>query len=210
MDATLILMSHGLRFGEIFGLTWDQFDKNEALICRQLKKVPRPVGSGERSANVHALIPRKCHGESYRVRFSDGEMDVLFKANEVGASTTIWIGKKSGDNWIGAYHENIQFVVPGLDGKPSCETSFRRHFKKLIKDAGIQHVTPHAFRAWMATTLLDAKVPVKHVQMALGHGRVETTLLYDRPNPERGIETHDYVSAMREGLNLKMSLEKNS
>lgn len=85
-------------------------------------------------------------------------------------------------------HRNPQWVfpAPGRDGKqagtakmPVSETTvqgaLRRTVKKLIIS---KRVYPHVLRHSYATHLLEAGVPIQHVQRCLGHRSLVTTMIY--------------------------------
>jgi len=46
----------------------------------------------------------------------------------------------------------------------------------LLKDGGLEHVTPHQLRHTFCTLLLSEGVPIKDVQEIAGHSRPSVTL----------------------------------
>ncbi|MBS1723421.1 MAG: site-specific integrase [Armatimonadetes bacterium] len=196
MKAALILMMHGLRFGEVFGLTWDDFDGNTATVCRQLQ--PKRLKEGER--RELALIRRKKGGASYQARFDEDDMRTLVDSVELATPVEIWTERREGNRWISERLSGVRVVAPDASGKPWPESSFRRELKKLIDSVPqAKGLTPHDFRAWMATTLLDMGLPLKHVQKSLGHSRPETTLHYQRSSMEWSRSAHDKITEHRKG-----------
>jgi integrase/recombinase XerD len=49
---------------------------------------------------------------------------------------------------------------------------------RLVKSAGVAHVTPHQFRHSCASDLLEAGVTIPEVQKLLGHAAIESTVRY--------------------------------
>lgn len=196
MKAALVLMMHGLRFGEVFGLTWEDFEGNVATIRRQLQ--PKRIECGHRRELT--LVRRKKGGAAYQARFDDEDMKILVDSVELARPLEIWAECQGGSQWILEKLTGVRMIVPDSNGKPWPETSFRRDLKKLLDQVPeAKGLTPHSFRAWMATTLLDIGTPLKHVQKSLGHSRSETTLHYQRSPDELSRLAHDAITAVRKG-----------
>ncbi len=85
-------------------------------------------------------------------------------------------------------HRNPQWIfpAPGRDGKqtatactPVSETTVQGALRRTIKKLRIsKNVYPHVFRHSYATHLLEAGVPIQHVQRCLGHRSLVTTMIY--------------------------------
>ena len=85
-------------------------------------------------------------------------------------------------------HRNPQWVfpAPGRDGKqasiasqPVSETTVQGALRRTVKKLKIgKHVHPHTFRHSYATHLIEAGVPIQHVQQCLGHRSLVTTMVY--------------------------------
>ena len=65
-------------------------------------------------------------------------------------------------------------------GRPMRGSSVGKLVVKLVKRAGIEHVTPHFFRYTYISNLLDESGDVSAIQKLAGHANVTTTLRYDR------------------------------
>jgi integrase/recombinase XerD len=60
------------------------------------------------------------------------------------------------------------------------ENNMWRMIKRRLKEADLPYrMTPHSFRAGMATHLLEQGVPIEEVQYLLGHADPRTTKIYD-------------------------------
>ncbi len=85
-------------------------------------------------------------------------------------------------------HRNIHwlFPAPGRDGKqastatqPVSETTVQGALRRtVVKLKIIKRVYPHVFRHSYATHMLEAGVPIVHVQRCLGHRSLVTTMIY--------------------------------
>jgi len=81
----------------------------------------------------------------------------------------------------------MDFSSPGSHGGKDA-----RFAKDHVSDSGVQgvlqrtlkhlgfkkHVHPHVFRHAYATHLLEANIPIRHVQKILGHKTLKSTMIY--------------------------------
>lgn len=90
------------------------------------------------------------------------------------------------NHWRTHRNPNWIFPAPGRTGKeaatsshPVSETTVQGALRRTVKQMKIgKHVHPHTFRHSYATHLLEAGVPIRHVQMCLGHRSLVTTMIY--------------------------------
>ena len=90
------------------------------------------------------------------------------------------------DYWKSQRNPNWMFPALGRDGKggPRAERPVRAvtvqgALRRAVKRLGIKkHVTTHTFRHSYATHLIEAGVPVRHVQECLGHASLATVMIY--------------------------------
>lgn len=65
--------------------------------------------------------------------------------------------------------------------KPMHKSGVQRAIKYIARDAGIRtRVTPHTLRHAYATHLLERGMSLQHIQEQLGHGSINTTLVYTK------------------------------
>lgn len=85
-------------------------------------------------------------------------------------------------------HRNPKWLFPGLgrDGKggrtadkPASEATVQGALRRVCQKLGFKkHVRTHTFRHSYATHLIEAGVPVRHVQEYLGHETLTSTMIY--------------------------------
>jgi len=90
-------------------------------------------------------------------------------------------------NWWKTHrHEQLVFPAPGRNGKqaatattPVAHSTVHGALRRTVKKLKIgKHVHPHTFRHSYATHLIEAGVPIQHVQACLGHRSLVTTMIY--------------------------------
>lgn len=76
-------------------------------------------------------------------------------------------------------------------GRRWTRTAAARSLQSAAIAAGItdRNVSPHSLRHTATTLALDAGVPIRDVQVQMGHSSTETTARYDRDNRERNNPT---------------------
>ncbi len=68
-----------------------------------------------------------------------------------------------------------------LANNPMTGVDLCRMVKRRLRDAGLPtHLSPHSFRVFTVTDLLNQGVPLDDVQYLAGHSDARTTRLYDR------------------------------
>jgi len=77
-------------------------------------------------------------------------------------------------------HGNKRWLCPNQKGDgPVARHTLWDTFSKVIGEAGIKaRVTPHTLRHSYATRLIECGVPLRIVQILLGHASIGTTALY--------------------------------
>ena len=150
-----LLLTVGLRRGELIGLQWRDFDfGNMTLdICRNItysseKGTTVDTPKTENSVRTVPLLP--------------------FVAEQLRAYRAAeWPG--SGEN---------AFVFPGSKGAniPRSPIAVTHRVKRFMKFHGLPDMSPHDLRHSCATLLLDNGADIKSVQEILGHTNASTTL----------------------------------
>jgi integrase len=157
--AWLLLVTTGMRRGEVLGLTWQDVDLTNARLSvvrslsivnyHDVRLIPPKTAQGRRSialdpATVAAL-------QAHRVRQLEERL-------KWGA-------------WNGS-----DLVFAREDGTPIHPQRMSGWFEQLSRDAGLPRIRLHDLRHSYATAALAAGVPAKVVSERLGHASVLITL----------------------------------
>jgi integrase/recombinase XerD len=108
-------------------------------------------------------------------------------------------------------HRNPTWVFPALGRNGGKDA---RCAKDHVSDSGVQgvlritlkrlgfkkHVHPHVFRHAYATHLLEANIPIRHVQKILGHKTLKSTMVYLHVTTQAQEDSHERVSQVMQGV----------
>ena len=170
--AIFLSLKTGLRVGEAAGLQWGDIDFEAGFlnVRRTVERIYRPDGTTE----VYIGEP-KSESSRRRVPLSPGLLKVLEAHRQ---ADTIYIGSGS--------------------TKPQEVSTLQKHFKVVLKHAGVRDINFHALRHTFATRCVEKGFDAKSLSMILGHADVSTTL-------------NTYVHPSMENLrNMMQRLEENA
>jgi len=108
-------------------------------------------------------------------------------------------------------HLNPKWLFPAL-GRNGGKNA--QYAKNHVSDSGVQgvlrstlkrlkikkHVHPHVFRHAYATHLLEANIPIRHVQKILGHKTLKSTMIYLHVTTQAQVDSNDKVSKVMQGV----------
>ncbi len=108
-------------------------------------------------------------------------------------------------------HRNPKWVFPALghdQGKEAgtidktvSPNGVQGALRRTVKKLGIKkHVHPHVFRHSYATHLLEANVPIHHVQKLLGHKDLKSTMIYLHVTTRAKAHSHEIVCVVIQGV----------
>ena len=108
-------------------------------------------------------------------------------------------------------HRNPQWLFPALGHNGGKQARFA---KKHVSDSGVQgalqrtlkrlgfkkHIHPHVFRHAYATHLLEANIPIRHVQKILGHKTLKSTMIYLHVTTQAQTDSHARIAKVMQGV----------
>lgn len=193
----MLLVTTGMRRGEMLGLTWEhvRFDKNDVYICQQYAKdcVLREPKSKKSKRAIHldktminVLSEWKALQSEYLEAISARQTESSpVINNELG-------GHMNPDNfnrWFRGWCVKNDFGR--YEG--SCTEYRDANGVKRYRKTGYHGLTPHMLRHTHATLLIGASTDIKTVQARLGHSSIDLTLnIYSHAiaaNDEKAAET---------------------
>lgn len=133
----------GLRKGELVALRWDDLDVQSKTISVSRQYVRNPDGSLE-------LTRPKTENSVRLVSIPQAAVDLLLQEHD--------------------HHPDNPYMFPSpLAGEMYHPDSVVNLHKKILKDAGLEHLRFHDLQHTFATTALQNGVDVKTVSSMLGH-----------------------------------------
>ncbi len=158
----LLSLATALRPGEALALKWEDVDWENARlhVCRSIWR-PRAKGSAP------VLTPPKNATSNRVLPLSPALLFLLRRHRARQAEERLAAGPLWQDN---------DLMFPRPDGTLTLPCTAAQIFDRLLKRAGLGHLTPHGLRHTAATTLIRAGIDPAHVAAQLGHSSVTTTL----------------------------------
>ena len=155
-----MLLTCGMRRGELLGLHWRDVDLSAArLTIRQTR--------GMVESRVEAGTPKTRSG-ARTIALDPATVAALKAWKSQQAADRLLMG----DGW----QDRDGLVVTEADGTPVHPQVLSRRFKAAAKRAGLPVIRLHDTRHSYATAALAAGVPVKVLSQRLGHADVTVTL----------------------------------
>lgn len=157
----LMLLSYGMRRGEVLGLRWSDIDfaNDRFQVEQQLQRIDGKLALGpvktEAGRRLLPLIPAVRDALLTRYIQAYGE-DVPMDRTETNP-----------------HAEDL--VLLSSTGTPVDPKNFVRTFHEIRTTAGLPRITVHHTRHTAATTLKNLHVPARDAQLILGHSHVTTT-----------------------------------
>ena len=152
----VLAVTAGLRRGELLGLMWDDVDFAGGTL-----QVRRTLQKGQ-------LLPPKTPKSRRRIKLTRRALDALrgHRERQEAARAACARGRAE-----------MRLVFPNRVGNPTCgDNLYSRHFRPLLKRAGLPPIRFHDLRHSCATLLLTKGVHPKVVSEMLGHATISITL----------------------------------
>jgi integrase len=163
-----VLLDTGVRKSEALGLTWSDVDLDAGTltISRQLepRRGERPEWGPTKTGTSRTVTLGT--ETTTRLLLHRKHQRELMMANRTTYKDHGLVFAKE--------PEDLQRQTSAL-GQP-CPALVGRHFRQVVKAAGVRAIKVHGTRHTVATLLLQAGVPVQVVAQRLGHAQITQTL----------------------------------
>lgn len=181
-------MYTGLRLGELLGLKWSDIDfqGKTVTVSRQVNRLKDYSPNAKAKTRLGIQEDTKTKSSHRTISLSEPLLEILLKHKEKQEAV-----KKS---W-GKSYQDLDMVFAREDGFYIDPATFRDHYQKKLKEAGLGHYRIHALRHTFATRALEAGVPIKVVSQILGHTSVKITMdIYSHVSPELQSESMNKIA----------------
>lgn len=158
----------GMRQGEVLGLTWDNVDFNHNIIHIN-KQLVKSRAYGQESTYYFGELK---NNKPRTIFAPQCVMDVLRIRKKTQAQEKL----TAGDKWIGENTNWKDLVFTNEIGIHLVHCTVYKHYKKIVKQLGIETSRFHDLRHSFAVISLQNGDDIKTVQEALGHYSAAFTL----------------------------------
>lgn len=164
--AFVLLLSTGVRIGELLALTWDNVDFDNAVIkiTQNLQRVKVFDNTSKTKTKLIFGTPKTDKGRRFIPLLDD--VVSLLKVHKEKQSDELSILGLSNEKTLVFCSEIGTAIEP---------RSFTRTFKSLLKKANISNINIHALRHTFATRGLENGIELKIMQEILGHSSISVT-----------------------------------
>lgn len=183
---------YGLRREEVLGIKWDAIDfKDKTLTIRHT------VGRGKIDGITQFIFKDRSKSDSgYRtLPLFDFIADLLKTYKNKYEENR----KLFGNTYINDYKDYICLMENGELMKPGF---LSQKFSEILDSYNLRHIRLHDLRHSCGTLLVRSGVPLKDIQIWLGHSNFQTTLRYAHANvDDKRVSANVIVNKL--GLNTK-------
>ena len=179
----------GCRRGEVCALRWSDvdLDRPELFVRRAITQVGRVLHEGD----------TKTH-QSRRVALDEVTVSLLRQHRLHQRERALALGTPLAD-------DALLFATP--EGRPWRPDVCTNRFGRLRATLGLDSVQLHDLRHFVASVLIDGRIPISTVSTRIGHGQISTTLdLYTHAIPATDQEAAAYMGTLLAGSGVARKL----
>lgn len=183
----LLALGTGLRQGELLGLKWNDIDlKNKTLkVKRSIKQVYIIAADGTKEYKTIEQSPKSKN--SIRTVPIPSSLIPVLKKHELNQKSE---KLKAGDSY-----NKSDYVFTTELGKTINARNLIRSYERLLAKVKIHYKKFHSLRHTYATKLFERDVPIKTVQMLLGHSDISITAnIYTHVMPKKKIKAAEKLN----------------
>ena len=191
-DMFYVLLWTGLRVSELCGLTMNDIDLKNGIICVDHQLLYTP----ERGLYIG---PPKTPSGVRKIPMTD-EVITAFKRilSQRKVETEFLIDGKAG--FIFLNRENRPFRAATVDYKL---TNIINRYNKKHPESLMPNVTPHVLRHTFCTNMVHAGMKIKDIQYIMGHATIDMTLnLYSHTDEDHAIKEMKNILHEMEGYDI--------
>ncbi|WP_181767103.1 tyrosine-type recombinase/integrase [Streptomyces albidus (ex Kaewkla and Franco 2022)] len=160
----LLLVSTGLRRGEVLALTWDDidFERKQFRVRRNLQRIKQELvfGTPKTARSLRTIsLPERCVRELRAHKAAQREERAA-----------------AGDRWDPLKHQPAGLAFTTPTGRPTDPRSLNRMLTVLCRSANVRRVRVHDLRHTCASLLLEQGVDARTIMETLGHSTISMTL----------------------------------
>lgn len=167
----VLLLSYGLRRGELLGLSWADLDRDGSTLgvrrAVRRRKSARTEGGYPGGVASRVEIAELKTRRSRRVLYLTPGVVEALDAHATGQARE---RETAGDLWV-----ESGLIFTSLVGTPIDPDNFAKAFARLARSAGLGHWHPHEARHSAASVMLAQGVPLEVVSEVLGHSSIAIT-----------------------------------
>ncbi len=182
----LLDLGTGLRLGEITALKWTDLDLNNRTVS--IKRTLKSVSLFEGDKKLYCLIEQapKTKSSIRTIPIPENIIPILEQHKE---------NQDKEINIANEIYEKNNYVFCTEIGTPIDPSNLRKTYERVLTKAKIEHKKFHSLRHTYATRLFEKEVPIKTVQILLGHSDISTTAnIYTHVMPEEKNKAIDKIN----------------
>lgn len=177
-----VALALGLRLGEALGLQWEDVDLERGTL--QVRRTLQRVGG-----KLQTFDPKT--DSSTRTIRLPGALLAALREHRKGQLEDRML---AGPDW-----RELGYVFTTRHGTPLEPSNVRRHFHRVLAQAGLPKLRVHDMRHTAASLMIALGIPPKVVSEILGHSSTRLTLdlyghLYDSARIEAASKMDDFLS----------------